>query len=204
MAYGLGVWLYLRVLAEPNPHREGHREWLVKDIMERAAAISGRPHSASKVCATLTQCLERRGHAVTLPQVSTQKRVWCLTEEVRPRARERRTRRRSSRTPEPPPRAPTASPQGLRAAAEMRALPEMHAQPPAAAADPTDAGEPPGAARGGAEPLWPLAAAPAPPPPSLQSELCVGCWDAMQACACARCVALVARASAPPPDDGVL
>jgi hypothetical protein len=50
-----------------------------------------------------------------------------------------------------------------------------------------------------------LAQAPPPSPPSLQSsEVCASSWEALwaslRACACARCVALVARTLAPPPD----
>jgi hypothetical protein len=58
------------------------------------------------------------------------------------------------------------------------------------------------------EPGGALAQAPPPPPRSLQSEMCASSWAALwaalRACACARCVALVARTLVAPPPDAPL
>jgi hypothetical protein len=77
------VFLYFRVLAEPNPAREGRREWRVKEIAQRASALAGRPHPPGKVSTTLANCFKNKGYAHKLPGPITA--VWCLTEEARVR-----------------------------------------------------------------------------------------------------------------------
>jgi hypothetical protein len=83
MTHASAVFLYFTVLAQPNPLREGRREWRVKEIMERAVALTGRPHSAAKVCSGINTCLRRRGHAEVVPGLAATRAVWRLTEEVR-------------------------------------------------------------------------------------------------------------------------
>ncbi len=76
------MWLYFRVLGEPNPEREGQRMWRLGELARRATALSGRKHRPANVSGTVRTSLVKRNYAHTVSG-GHNCTLWCLTEEAR-------------------------------------------------------------------------------------------------------------------------
>ena len=76
------LWLYFRVLAEPNPAREGERKWRIGELAQRASALSGRTHQTENVAGTVRSSLQKRKFAVA-ENNGRKCTLWSLTEEAR-------------------------------------------------------------------------------------------------------------------------
>jgi hypothetical protein len=73
--------LYFRILAEPNEQRAGRRAWRLKELAERATALSGRQHVANNISGHLRTGLRKRGEAHSVNEGGHV--VWSLTEKAR-------------------------------------------------------------------------------------------------------------------------
>lgn len=75
--------LYFRILAEPNPQCGGQRAWRLKELAERASALSGRPHLANNISGHLRNSLRRREEVQSVREAGERDAVWSLTPKAR-------------------------------------------------------------------------------------------------------------------------